>query len=500
MRSRLTILLLVAATALSCAREKVEKSSDGKESKIGFAMLLTRGGTVINPASLADAGGFDVWAYSHTTPWPATPTATLIDGQQVNGSVNGSVVSWSYDNPVMWPDEYVSFFAYGPSGSATPTGTFTADGVPIISFTANSSASAQADLVMAAPVYNRAGTTYAYNPVVSLAFSHVLSKISFSGIMSDPTDTRIIKMSKIVMNDILTSGTAPVVYNSSSSPVEWTLGSAKANYTVAAATGELDGTVALSTTSVDVTTSDGYMFLLPQTMARENGEDPTMDITLSISEDGGLTFDEVTYASVVFSPEAWVAGKSYNYQIIVDKDDLRIIRIEIDTELTPWNPTIVLQTIYLTSDVAVDESNLETALNTLSTVNSLSVTHTYYYYGLYAVNDVNHNITINIGDLTTDGYIYGYQTGQYLIFDLKKLVRSWGYDTDPTDPWLVEVVNYSSGWELASAMQTIPASYDVDGVTSATLPATLPKNGGGTVNVPVADNISALGSIILKKR
>ena len=509
MKYKLSILLITALAAVSCSREKTEPGGGGTAAAgISFATRLdeTRGTMTNSAANLADAGGFNVWAIGHKDSWAATPVASknfVMNETAVTSSDHGA--TWSYAPEAMWPmDRYVSFFAYGPAASATAIAA-EADGTPGVSFTVNAVVADQDDFVIATPVKDQAGAVYSYGMPVCLTFKHTMARVSFSGLLADPTDTkRIVKVKKIVMNGLYDSGTTQLTTD----PVAWTVtGDADASYELDMSDGttrELADTP-LTTTGVAITTSSGYLFLMPQHLARP-ADDPTMDVTLSISEDDGDTFHDVTYSSVVFSPDAWAPGKSYNYQIILDKNQLRIIHIEIDDELVDWSPSVVLETIYLTSEDANDESNFMFAMNALNTLNTLSVTHKYLYYGIYAVNDVLHDITIDFNALTTAGFLSGYYAGEYLLFDLKKLIRVWSYDGSPSDPWTVKVINYKpgeislgSGWELAPAMQTIPASYDVDGVTSATLPATLPKNGGGTVNVPISDELTAAGSIILKK-
>lgn len=509
MKARHIIVLSLAAAALiSCARESVDKGGE-EPAGISFATRLdaTRGPMLNTRGNLAAAGGFNVWAIGHTGSWTSTPTAdktSILNGTTVT-SPDGD--TWSYGSEVMWPmDRYVSFFAYGPVSGAVSIAPAT-DGTPAVSFTANPDVTAQNDLMIATPVKDQAGAAYSYGNPVSLFFKHALARISFSGLLvdGDNGDDRVITVKKITLNGLHGSGTTHLT-----DPVVWTpTGNATASYTVSVANGELDGTVILNATGKPgITTASGYLFLLPQTLARE-ADDPTMDVTLEI--DG----EEVSYTSLVFSPQAWEAGKSYNYQIAVSKNDLQIIYIDNEIELGEWSPSIVLQTITLTSDETVDKKNLEFSINVLNTANQNSTNHLYSYFGAYAVNDVLHDITIDISQLPLGSFPVvntdkNFQ--QYLMFDIKKLVRYWFKDSN-NNPWKVKVINYANDWVLAPAKQTINTNdypninWDatgleidqVDGTTAATLPATFPTNGGGTVSITVSAELTDRGSIILKK-
>ena len=494
MKARHIIILpLAAAALLSCAKERVDKGEDGTDAGMRFATQvdMPRGAMLNTPVNLADKGGFSVWAIEHSDSWAATPAGskTTIMGNLPVTSDDGGT-TWSYGAAQDWPmDKRVSFFAYGPTDKATPI-TPAADGMPRINFAVNSDASLQTDLVIAAPMKDQAGAAYSYGNPVSIYFKHALARISFSGLLVDASDTREIIVKEIKLNGLYGSGTTPL-----SDPAVWTLsGSPTESYTVAISTGELED-VQLDNTGPRLTTEEGCLFLMPQPLARVTG-DPTMDVTLEV--DGA----EVKYTSLVFSPNAWEPGKPYNYQLAVTKDDLRIIYIDSNVSLSDWSTSIVLQTIYFTSDEDRDAENIESAIDVLDLTNSLSTTHRYQYFGVYAVNDISHDIEIDISLLLPTPSYTSSPVQQHLLFDFKKLVRLWGLDAGNGDvPWKVKVINYSTHWDLAPSKQTVPASYDVvDAYSSATLPATLPTNGGGNVSVTPSNIIDAPGSIILRRK
>jgi hypothetical protein len=485
-------LLVVALLALSCAKERVE--TGGTAGAIAFTARLsgvaTRGSVVETPAALADEGGFNVWAYRYQGTWTA-PTSTkraLMNGATVSGTTTTdgttTTTSWSYGTPIEWPRDYrLSFFAYGPAGGAT-VATAASDGTPQVSFTVDSDAADQTDFLVAKPLMDRSWTQYPSGDPVNIVFEHALSRISFSGLKSTSGDTREITVKEITLNGLYGSGTTPLTY-----PADWTLsGTANQNYTVSVADGTLDDTP-FNNSGVPLTTSSGHLFLMPQTLANRAEGDPTMDVTLMVQG------KEVKYTSLVFSPEAWEAGRSYDYQLVVSGNDLQIIWIDSDIELVDFGSSIALNALFLTHDQDEDVKRLTFAMRGLNTMNGMEIYDPYIWYGINAVNGVRHNIEIDMSTLPGGGPradevatgTSNYASGHYLIFDLHKLIHSWETDPSTSKPYSVKVINYSDYWELEPAIQGLT----LDAVTGPTL---------HTVEEGLSDEITARGSIILKRK
>jgi hypothetical protein len=222
------------------------------------------------------------------------------------------------------------------------------------------------------------------------------------------------------------------------------------------------------------------MFLMPQTIVRTVAQ-PTMDVTLIVEG------KEVTYNSIVFSPSVWEAGRSYNYQLAVGADDLRIIVIA-NTALTleDFNESIAMNAIYLSADKDVDAANLEFAMGVLNEMRGEEFYDNYLRFGLYAINSVTHDITIDMSTLPGGGggADSNYTSGKILILDLRKLVTSWGDDPITETTAVVELINYSDNWTLLPSKQ---APNDVDAVT------------GATNNFP-SDQITSRGVFILQRK
>ncbi|MDR2891165.1 MAG: fimbrillin family protein, partial [Alistipes sp.] len=361
MKKILATAFLVALSTQSCTQETTLKAGDdtAADGRLVFSTSLdhdktrgtggqTRSAAMTDAAAMASAGGFKVWAVSHDEPWAETPDTktAILDGVTVTGNQSGTV--WSYDDPVEWPDgRYVSFFAIAPASVAVD-GSATA-GTLSTSYTVDPDPADQTDLVFAHPVYDRTGSTYSAGRPLTLNFGHALSRIVFTGIILNESgsDPRTVKVTGITLDGLYDSGTADLDV-----PIEWTLsGTASASYSLSRGEGELVD-VALSTAApVSLIPSDGYLFLVPQSLERAAGAEPTMSVTLEISDQEGLNPQTIVApARSLFSPSEWLAGKSYEYRVIVDGDDVRIVGAAMaDLTLEPWkvsvyiNPVVMVQ-------------------------------------------------------------------------------------------------------------------------------------------------------------
>jgi hypothetical protein len=477
-------LLAMVAIGFGC-EERVDRGDTGK---IGFTARLdnstTRGTVIDEPSELASRGGFNVWAYRHEGVWAtATTKSAVLNGATVTGTTTAGVTTWSYGTPIDWTrDRRMSFFAYGPTASAT-VATPATDSTPQITFAVDSDVADQTDLLVARPVMDGSWTQYSGGTPVNIVFGHALSRISFSGLKSTSTDSRTITVKEITLNGLYGSGTTPL-----SSPARWTLsGDADQSYTVSVTGGTLLGDE-FTNTRTPLTAEGDYLFLMPQTLANRAVGDPTMDVTLIV--DG----EEISYTSLVFSPEEWEAGHSYEYQLAVSGTELRIIWIDNDIELVDFDSAIALNSLFLTHDKDEDVLRLTFAMRALNIMNGEPLYDSYIWYGIYAVNGVRHNIEIDMSTLPGGGPrademaggTSNYASGHYLIFDLHKLINSWETDAGG-NPYSVKVVNYNTYWELSPSIQGL----EIDAVTGATLHT--PEEG-------LSDEITKRGSIILKRK
>lgn len=519
MKHKLFISLFATLALLSCSNESVEKGDDGGGvEKISFAARLdpdeaiARGTMINTPENLADAGGFKVWAFSYTGNWQTPENKIpIMNGIPVTSSDG---MEWTYGTtPQEWPEgRKVSFFAYAPFVGATDIED-AADGTPQIIFTVkgdtldtNYDVDDQIDLLISTPVKDKTAVTALGRPV-GMYFKHALARISFSGLLvdGDNGDDREIYVKKITINGLYGSGTTPLV-----DPAEWTfVGAPNKSYSVSIAGGELKNTQ-LTHEAPMLTNGQSYLFLIPQTLARPLDEDPTMDVVLNI--DG----TEVEYTSLVFSPQVWLPGKSYNYQIAVHGNTMRIIYIDTEMGLDDWSPSIVLQTMALTSspdmaaDIERDDKNIAYNIDLLNQVRGFTSSHDYRWYGLYVINSLTHDITIDMEALLP---VNNFKNGQHFMIDANKMVNNWSGAGTP-GACKISVINYEDDWVLVDGLPDPnegrpigvfqwpdPTVYpNVDATSGATLPKEYYDSGvGANVMVQPSNTIYNKGSIILKR-
>ena len=503
--------LAVAVATAGCS-ERAERPEDATAA-INFTTpaLAVRGTATTSPAQLAAEGGFDVWAYIHTGVWNSTAASaktSLLEEVSVTSTDNAATWTYRNGNTVEWPtnSDYVSFFAYGPAGAVTAISSDT-HGTPLITYTVDDDPADQIDLLIAADKTNQKGYEYTLSGAkVGMGFKHALSQIKFSASyaserMTPPETAPVVKLTNLALKNVYNTGTVPMT-----SPIVWTADTGTAtDYAFSIVDNTLED-IELDGTQQNVIPADiGFLFLIPQPTVGRTGGDMEIEVTFDI--EGSL----FSYTSPIVMPAAgWLPGKSYDYQIALTDDVLKIIVIDNDLSLDPWSTSIVLQTVVLSSEAAHDLANLNGALTLLNYISDLGSGSTYKWFGIYGVNDVNHNITIDIGALNLNTF----SPGQHLIFDFKKTVRTWG--DDGTNPYTLSVPIYP-GWSLAAAKQTFDTGNDyyilmpdpnnpsqniqVDGVTSATLPRELYRKSDDGVErvIQPTDAISAKGSIILVK-
>lgn len=443
------IRVIIAILFVSCSEGIVEIKEE-QPSDIRFSTLLPKASSINSTSSLAQKGGFNVWAYSHSGSWDPIITRTpLLDNTTVT-STDG--VTWGYESPVPWPEsENVSFFAYGPAGSATIVDNAQeATGAPVIQFTVNDSPALQTDLLISSAITNQTGANYGYNNAVNINFYHALSQIKFSALLSGEFDKEV-KITQIVFRNIYNEGETVL-----QTPVEWEVNtSSTKNYTLTTANGL--STNALSSVPQEISNANGMLFMLPQTIERINNV-PEMEVTLTV---GGVA---VSYTVPIFSTAAWLPGRTYNYQLIVFRDSLQVIMTDSETTLTDWNLSIMIQPVPLSTNQYLNTVRIHTALFSLANLNTGGVDNlnvdSCKYFALYLRNNVTDDITIDMKN-----YNQYFTKGKYMMFDAKKIIDKWNKGEDGKN-YTLKVINYEDYWTLGKAAQ--PTGADVDGTTYAT--------------------------------
>ncbi len=494
MKFRISTWIIILTVICACSKETVERDQTAP-STVNFTTILTRASAIESPGGLASAGGFHVWAYSHDEAWSTNPTKfSIMDGTLVTKT---GETTWSPASPVFWPSiARVSFFAYGPAGSATASGTNT-DGVPQITYTTPTDAALQKDVLIAAPVKDKWYVDYSGNKPVDLTFSHALSRIHFSAVYTGTPLAAAdkIRIKKVELKNIYSKGTAALTH-----PISWTELNELASFVVEADKGEIDS-LEINQTSQTITLAKGSLFLLPQTIGRSN-DTPVMEVTLTI---GGK---ENRYSAPLFSPEKWEPGHTYNYQIAIDGSAIQVIAIDEGISLTDATVGATTMSVALSENGSTDTKRLYTAINTLSKINydEKTLIGDCTYFGIYATNELTHDITINMKDPEIANL--SFTSGEFLIFDFKKTLKlPWGRNAE-SEPYTVKIINYEDDWALASAFQTAIQT-GVDAISGATR-SVLPPNGWTPEELTLAQSkleepylwnmIRNRGSIILQKK
>ncbi len=305
------MLIWASATFFSCSgKESVEYAGSGV-SNIGFSTLMTRAGLVATPSALADAGGFDVWVYSHEGMWSSgSEKSALLEEETVTGSNGGTV--WTYASPVMWPrSERVSFFAYGPAGSADVTEV--PGGVPTLTYSIDSDPMDQTDLLIADHIHDQFGAFYARDKPVTIKFAHALSQVKFSASYAAFT-TSTVKITSVVFKNVYCKGSTSLV-----SPVTWVVDTGYTDeYILEVGAGLKD--VNITAARQNISAPDGMLYVMPQTLPG------TAEIVATFTV-GDV---ELSYAGNVPSPTTFVPGQSYNFHLRIEGDMLLIFCGSLD--------------------------------------------------------------------------------------------------------------------------------------------------------------------------
>lgn len=470
--------LLAVALLSGCGKESGVDGGDENSTAIGFATTVTTRGTVVDRTdSLAARGGFRVWAYAHPQPWNTDPVKTPLFNSTVVTSLDQGV-TWDYGEPVSWPaNNYVSFFAVGPA-AATNINSTTIDSKPGVIFQVADPLN-QFDMVAATALYDQIGAAYSGEKPVILSFKHMLARISFSGIIlnEEAGTRREVSFKSIVLKNLYGSGRTVI----DGSNIDWELtGLSNIAYTLTAGGFLKDEPV--SGTATSITADDHYLFLLPQQLARAEGADPvTMDVVFEVSEwvdeHGHDHAGEESYTSLVFSPGAWEAGRSYNYQLVLDGSELRLIEIDTDTTLDPWSIGEMVQPVplvilnpgeedpnILNEAHAKDIARIKSALSGfvyLKKNDNLGndLINQNKYFAIYIKNAINHDIVIDMrGD---NDFNAAFDEGDEILFDIKKLVGldEWGHEEGVADypdgkrNYTFQVLLDEAYWDLRDAFQ-----------------------------------------------
>ena len=335
----ISILLFIMA---GCSDDDI--SNNKYSEKITFSTRSnneahTRGTPIMSSDDLSDIcvygyytgdGGSNEWANVGSTAIPS-----LFNGVTVtNSNVGTSTPSWSYQNIKFWPksnDANVSFFAYSPTAT-TLNGieiTNTA-GVPSLHYSTPTTTVDQPDLMVAIPRLDLNRTSA--SPVV-LTMEHALTCIGFQAVGNGKV-IESITLSGISLEGDLSMDGSEIKWSNISEPVSTTI-----------EVGLDDGTLS-SSMSTNLTASNGYLMLIPQTLKSD------AKMTVKFQGDETKTFS--------FTDSVWSAGQFIDYQLIVVRpegsltvspSDITLSALGVDTDSVTVSCTPYYATWTLTSPV-----------------------------------------------------------------------------------------------------------------------------------------------------
>lgn len=248
---------------------------------------------------------------------------------------------WNYANPAFWPIGNVTFFGYAPHGKAAIDASGT--GAPKLSFQVNDNPANQIDLLVATPAVDKTKTTSA----VTMAMRHALTKIGFSARLShEPTEAEAIdavQISAIEILGVYGSGKRNMLSSDSwNSLSNLKTGVGDNLYKVSTDKGLKD--IELSSTYQNITSPDGFLFMLPQELSGEreglkaiirvyvsakwaNPNDPNKD----------LYFVDPIDFELEMTGLDWQQGDAINYQLYIDIKEHTIKNSKIEAKLVDWD-------------------------------------------------------------------------------------------------------------------------------------------------------------------
>ncbi|MFI3287024.1 MAG: fimbrillin family protein [Rikenellaceae bacterium] len=334
-----TLLLLLCGCTKSDLTENIEVGDIEESTPITINVdseCLTRGTVVEDEATMATVGMY--CAYTAQADWSST-SVEFNKMQNAQFDYNSETMAWDYstentENQPEWghtsiTDKY-TFYAYSPHSSTNSNVVPSiVDGALQIAYTVPESFDEQQDILVATPrknIYPQTGGK------VNMEFNHALAKVSFS-VKGDPGR----KISIITLKDLQSTGTLTF---DNDNAVQWSNGQTTQSFSVSTDGGLKGDVTSDAATSQNITTDDGYLFMIPQ--------DPSgkmVDVTV-VDADG---INSETFPLTIPDDQEWVAGGSYNYTINVEDDDNWIYMIEED-DVTKWKEENKDKESYLVTD------------------------------------------------------------------------------------------------------------------------------------------------------
>lgn len=328
--SILSVILAVMVIGGSCQANTEDTELAGTDIPVAFnssvvtvVSSISRG-TPITEADQTALQSLGVYAYFTGTNSfdPVTSTPNYMDDQLVSRTFSNNTPSdWTYSPVIYWPatGNKLTFLSYAPHSSKCSTLSLMAEtgsAYPKMDFTVDSKIENQVDLLIADPVIDCERNI----GIVPLKMKHALTLISFSAAVQNNTISGTMKVSKITISNVLSSGKTLT-----KTPVAWTDLSANTSYVLSIENGTLTDS-AITTTMSLLNTVGSSLLLMPQPF---NDNQAKITIEYSGANDTEKVYEESF--PICYTEAAWQPGIAINYQILLNAD-----KVEMTASITPW--------------------------------------------------------------------------------------------------------------------------------------------------------------------
>lgn len=312
MKRLITALAALALIATGCNKNDIEQPEPQKGNLITFGSpsvtVTTKGAD-----NLLDQVGasISIWGYHTKGRWKdemVTATPNLFYRQMAeNTEGTPGTDKYTYTPPQYWyTTGYHHFFAFSPYGIAVAGGARqhisqkNDPGQPWITYMVKPAATDHVDVLWAwaqqdgKSLLNIPGTPNANNQKLNFDFKHALTKVTFAARQSGALDADRYMITAIIIQNVLYEAITQFKYDNTIDAytgATWVLDDTQKDQQdilIAAGTG-LE-THLLTTTTTQITASNGYMFMMPQQIEQnsESADNPTIYIVVT---DNNLTSD-----------------------------------------------------------------------------------------------------------------------------------------------------------------------------------------------------------------
>ena len=291
---------------------------------------------------------------SHTSNnWTPSAPINFMTNQEVTRQDASS--PWTYTPEVLWPGSgYTTFFAYAPYEAKHLVVSGNSD-VPQMKFSVDNNVAQQIDLLVANP--NKDLTRASAQGYVNMLLRHALTRISFAArvdVEGVAGTLPTIQITNINLTGIYNQGTTTM----NGKDRQWTPeANAKGNYTLKSTADpdhpdyqpELDATT-LEEEYLDITTREGYLFLLPQQVPDD------ASIVITYSRDGADSGSPITL-DLAKALSTWQSGEAIRFLIAIKyQGTAKPVDAELKATYTAWSN--VNTDVTIDSDPYLDVTDL----------------------------------------------------------------------------------------------------------------------------------------------